>query len=914
MIKKGLCLLLLLCAGNASATTLTDCLFAPMNKWVICPANAESVTVSNITASGADITITSSELITPENPAYFIVHGTSTTYDNYDSRLLRVDGRECDGAAPGSGEGTNTVTCTVSNLPQGETFTVTAQHFFRFRDGFVGQLSGTFQVAGVQGEMPVCSENDIVAATAGSPLSELRNDARFVDIPGLTAEQNKQFHRDGIVRVDWYGAVRDGVANDWPAINQAVRDAHDYEAGAVYLGSGGILGIDRSANLMRVNNGTADCTTGGSDHNHTVVVYGDKNNKPRLKLLGTTHVDFSNASAPREVVRLWSASGEDPATCTAGEPVDVNGETLYDINKNAFRQELRWVEIDTSGYAGAIGLKAPAAQNSYIVGVDIIADGSYACFDEVPGRLGGVWDSTCSGDGAQFGYSPSSASNSQAFYDARFTGPFQQAAFEVDSRTPSTLAGIYVEQDVSIAPVVRGKPGGSTLASSSGSWDIQDMEIVLTGASAASGAEVFLNNDRGGRSWSIERVYISGAGVGRPIITSGGVTDNFTSAVQSIDRYVYAATDAAVVDRVQGDKTFYDTNPSTNMVDGVVSSAPIKVFGTTAAPADIRQRHRFAYDANPVPMPDSATTLNVLTNACVSNRGQADVRAQLQAVLDEYCGVFDIYLPKGSYPLSGGLTTSADCRVWGINQATTGIYQLGSWQPSGNEYMFTTGTGSGNFTLGGFTAFRDGDNSVGAAGIFSLNADNARIDGIQSKIYPTNPNAPEFDVILSHFGANAGGIVRVLGQPRKDGLSSSSRPYLIENSNGNPLVFHGTNPEHMKSRIYIEVDGAENLKFISNKEECHHTWMSVRNSQNVSVHGFGVGCHQTAGSWVIDVIDSDDVRMSSLLPIYFSVSEPTNFFRELRGGTAVTVNTPSGVTFYERGTFNNAPFEGGAFQ
>ena len=930
--------LLSVAALNAEAApVLEDCWSAaPGNKYVqgSCPTQVLDGSLGTPTTNGVQVTG-----LGDCSDLKVIVHNQSTVYTNAD-RFDFLD-------LPVRTEPLVNGALTVDWLaPGAEDNVISAVCYDKSIESNVWS-SAPFDVVNGLILRPVCSEEDIVAATTGSPLqTEGVSDITFFDVPSLTAEQNTLQRRTGILDIRDYNIPRDG-SDQSVALQAVFDDAHEYEL-SLYLGEGadGNMGFNRQIYFTKVQNNQCGNSV---RRDNAIRAFGNPLDKPVFELVGTqTGVDFDDPNNPRAAIFMFGqrSAQED---CAKGFVYNINGVNRREQANNNFISRISDFVIDTGNtpnISGLIALDTASAQYAMIDGIEVIIQNAFAAFSDIPGRLGGAWELDVTATNTRYGLW-TNGTNATSIFDSVFRGGFTEAVFASNERTGTVLHGVEVELDLTEAPMI-GLYDFAIFAGGSSAYSILDLKFTATNGSGTDpNAHAVIENrlDERGRTIVMQNAHFLNVGVGKALAQADDETTVFTAANQSVAEYVYTdknslSSVASQITDIGNARYRYKYYEVTAMVDGVQSKNTILDMGTDPAPADIRAAARFEQDGIDKFSPYASRSINSLLNLCITNKGNKDVTDELNEAMATYGSQYDIWLSKGAYLVRpGDLVIPPNTRLYGLNPSNTRIVQIKDSADTPGEFLVNTVDDANSHSrLDGIQTYVQtgiGVNQVGHT--HWRQGAKSRIGHVPGYNYPVTKDQTLADVVWHRFSGSAGGIYRTFGLQRADSSGTGAIPFLIEGTS-QPMTFQGMNPEHHRTDLgHWNVTNSSNVRYVGNKMECKKRFYTIDSSTNIAAYGHGHACHMALNETEANITvtgDSDDIYMAMLLPDSWRGADPNNVdvsgvpanqqedhillnldwdesaphFREEYGGQVFDIPNPVGVSVMKRGDFDHSAF------
>jgi hypothetical protein len=330
----------------------------------------------------------------------------------------------------------------------------------------------------------------------------------------------------GFLLPEDYGAIGNGVANDEPALNLAMKDSHDTSQ-TVCLQAGKIYQVEDTVRI-----GEWFCSTDSSSF-PSVIGLGHGDNRPLIRLANGAS-NFGSSGSPRPVVcfrnfdcTVSSYYASDDAAKTW--PSDPLGE--FGKSANYFESSFENVRIDCGNNAGAFGLYMPLAQDTFASDIEIDCSNALGGWWGFPGRndaatnikiIGGVWQIRSGSRGsspAGEGSAGTMITGLELVGDSRTTEPIRQTDF-----IPMTIVGFDITRTTS----------GPFVTTESNSKSINAV-IMIDGIVRSAGGRVF--NNASAKNCYLRNVYITGTD---DLVQSGGLGSH--SAVgtwKRINEYAY---------------------------------------------------------------------------------------------------------------------------------------------------------------------------------------------------------------------------------------------------------------------------------------------------------------------------------------------------------------------------------------
>ena len=727
-----------------------------------------------------------------------------------------------------------------------------------------------------------------------------------------------------LVVTHYPGVSADGTGDSRAGIQAALDDAYTHDL--VLLFPAGTYVISDSLRCFQWWNWNArgDFQAGGpyADKAYTLLGSAVGAARPVIKLAAAPAANFDNPAAVRPlwVARLFKQSA---AGAVAGtQPTHPLGTPAnYAINTaSLFNVELRNIDFDCGGHAGAVGVALPAAQGAFCVDVRINATGAYAGFYGLPGRHAGAINVQV--DGGQFGIVTGALTGASGagslIVGARL---YQQTvgALKYEDFVPLVMAGFHIIKAVPPVLAVVGNNGTA--------WNtmcLLDGRLEVGGA--GSGA-IFDNT--AAQNLYLHNLYVNGAEAlvksgAQPVVAASGDW-------KRIEAYSY--TDQTVT---AGPNIPSFTTRS--LLDGVSSTTPERVVAVTPnltaadVPADLVERHLPTGGFPSYEGPGSPATIVVTAPPyqATPNDGTDD-RAAIQAAIDaaSAAGHGRVFIPKGTFELAGPLNLRRNTVLFGASKRAATLQTIPAWLPTTQTSIVQTDDDASATTYFGscqivcsanlyehpfnFLHWRAGARSM----TFGIE--------LQSPWKQRPTVAAEHFVRLKYTASGGGRHYFVPQQDSPTGTfvaSNSTNGYrtVVISGTTQPLWFYGFNLEGGRDDLRAadgEMIDAANVRLLGCKREGRAPMLVIRNSANVALYGAGAlrdgaedeGGPPAPGKGFFEVKGtSRNLLLANLLVQSANASAATGatLREEISGEPVVSINYPEGVSLYQRGVLDDS--------
>lgn len=735
-----------------------------------------------------------------------------------------------------------------------------------------------------------------------------------------------------LIVTDYPGVRKDGAGDSTPGIQAAIDDGYAGRK-AVYFPSG-TYAVSNTLRcyMWRPWSASRGAATGSDPRNH-VLVGSHAGPRPVIKLAGTAPL-FDDPSTPRPVLQyrmMEALNSSATQTAYTGDPF-ANPPNYGDDASTLFRCELRRIEIDTSGHAGAVGLYFHAAQNSSVEDVRVVATGSYCGIWGLPGRShGGV---NIEVEGGQYGLRTKSAPSGMPVITGGVSGGagimvaglrlFNQTVrpLDVGDSVPLAVAGLHIIKASGAVVVI--DPGNTA----------QNTCCLTDGIVETASGVAFENAT--GKNFYLRNIYVKGTS--ELVKTAALATVTGSGAWKRIAEY--CATDLTATSIPQS------RFKTSSVIDGVISQAQQTASAiesdAAAPPADLISRHTYAF-----PSMDAGPFENILTHGAVSapeaaivgggdpfdHDATTDSRAAIQAAIDaaHAAGHGRVLVPRGVFYLSGPLLLRSTTKLFGLGRQLSVLAVHDSWRPtSGSPFMIETEDSASATTFLGFlelvTKSQGGGGGVAGATpyvydrfshILWRSGKSSCSAALLTERQYADPAIPTNARTVHTFRGNGGGRHYFTEEDGRGNSGTGYRHVLIDGTS-TPLWFYGLSCEASKGAApefsalsNVEINNASNIRIFSMKREGNAPSVIINGGSNIAVYGSGAMSAPPdtgAGGYMQVLGASSNILMANVLVRNWSGTssvEPT--LREhLSGQTERVITYPEGVSLYKRGQLDDA--------
>lgn len=675
----------------------------------------------------------------------------------------------------------------------------------------------------------------------------------------------------GYIDVTTRGADPTGVADATAAIQASLDEAFT-KGMAVFVPAGTFLVSDTLQ--MRVAQASFSSTL---RKGYQVIGATASGQRPTIKLKASA-ANFSSVTSIKPVFQAWLCRD---AGCTGN-----------DSNQN-YNQVIRNLVIDLgTGNAGAVGIDLQGAEGTAIGNVKVIANGAYAGIHNLPGSGGSVQDLEVVG--GRYGVYAPSSQPSPVIAGLKLTNQ-TTSAIHYQRFSPLTVVGFDITK--AAGPVVTGLNLTSTgLGAQEGSANINliDGTINLTGGTTN---RVVDHSDR--------NVYV------RNVWMKNATFVGYDTSTNTGDVVANVPGQWTLVKEYSRTKSY--ANP-VRLVNGVLVRANVALSeaSTTATPpSDFVARHT---PTAAVPSFQDAGVINVKAAPYYAKGdGVTDDTAALRAAIAAGSKVF---LPAGTYRISGTLTLGSTTRLFGVTHWQSRLAPMAHWSPAALTPMVTTVDDPNATTvladikimlpttdrhLNGLT-WRAGRNSV------------VRYPWIIPEVYNVagSANQPMQRTIIT--GNGGGRWFDRWGEVAWDTDNVASRSLLVDGTS-QPLTFYMLHGQYQRSDANNEFRNSSNITVYGFKSENLSSPttspLMIKSSRNVAVFGYSSNSDMEDGRGIIEILDSTDLLLTNLTRFNNSTDALIGggtwyHVRETSAGTTVGITAQTVAGLFRRGDYGGA--------
>ncbi len=737
------------------------------------------------------------------------------------------------------------------------------------------------------------------------------------------AVENDPLYELGYIVVTNYpGVSNDGTGDSTAGIQQAIDDAYALKKTVLFPGGTYLISYTLKCYTWHFWNPARLRYHSASDEFcHTLWGSKESENRPIIKLISNTAL-FDDSANPRPMIsyrnfRAYNAWATQPIEPTHPLGTPANFKHLP---ASLFVNDLRGIDFDCSGHAGAFGIFYPAAQNSTLEDIRVDATGAYAGIWGVPGRSSGGMN--LEGEGGKRGIILEESLAGALLVGVNLFNQ-TEAAISMGDFMPITLIGFHIKKDrgpVMTTARLETRNSTGTLTLIDGIVEVGTNTVVLDNSD---GLNVYVRN-----------LFVSGSN--QLIESPSGIVAG-SGLWKHVREYVYTDQTQPAGDPPYevGDKLFRVFNLLDGVVSQIAEPATDILNQSSAPPRDLVERH--IYVDLPLYEGTSDGTINITQppyNA-IANDGLADDVA-IQAAIDAaVTGNGRVFIPAGTFLLTHTVKLASNTILFGAGRFKSIITYHEDWKPTSRVPMLDTVNDPDATTFIGFLSLKvrgDGGAITPERTPTYDNMDHLRWRvGRNSCLYGVSlfsehsgkPNNPHRSIEIN--GSGGGRFYFITSQGAFNKANADYRFVYIEGTR-EPLWFYGLNGEATKAWQYwggnpcdsnVEIVNSENVCILSFKREGDSPSVIVRDSKNIALYSSGGmrdGTFSGSGGYVQIRGDSDQILIANLLvqtASFMPNGEPL-LLEALDDGITNQVTWPEGVSFYKRGVFDDGAISLGA--
>ncbi len=757
------------------------------------------------------------------------------------------------------------------------------------------------------------------------------------------AIDDPRFKLGYLVVTHYAGVDTNGVGDSLPGLQEAVNDA--YTNNLVTLFPAGTYQISdtlhcRAFHLASGTNASGSLVLAVNPCTSMSYVLQGSGLGPRpiLKLAAASAADFDNTNAVRPLLlfRLYQSTNFPNAPMEPPPSTNVLASAEgYKIDSSyLFDWELRNLDLDCGGHAGAVGVVFPAAQGSLIANVSVNATNATAGFQGLPGRNWGAVNVGVFGGryGIRTGITASgSLCAGSTLLGVRLEGQ-TVAPLEYDDFVPLVMAGFRISKAAGPLLAVKNSNSGNSTA-----WNtmtLLDGVLDITGGVATNAAIA----NPGGKNLYLRNVYVRGA---TNLVQSSALAPlRGTGTWSRIDEYVHTDQRAAAAGTTSQLATY-------SMLDGVTNRAAERVKLASPdcgpPPAGLLTRH---LPSRGLPAYEGAGNLPTivvtdLPYGAVPGDAEDDLAVIQRAVDDaSAAGHGRVFIPKssadgsssGAFLLSGTLVLRSNTVLFGASKNyVSELRTHASWRPAvAADIVRTENDVTGAPYLGDLaiatdiTLYRHPFTFVH----WRAGAASETFDLRMEVPYEFNPPANSNHYTGVRFSGSAGGRHYFYPEGELDKVANATSFYVSNNGNQyrmlriegttQPLWLYGYNLEGGKRdrRDYdAEIRDAANVRWVGWKREGACSMLRLENATNFALYAAGAMREALAADRAMFDITgacSGILFANVLIQADEGTNAPSATLREtIDGQPTHAVVYPAGVSLYKRGAIDDDAMRAG---
>jgi len=719
-----------------------------------------------------------------------------------------------------------------------------------------------------------------------------------------------------IVVTNYPGVHNDGTGDSTAGIQQAIDDGFVSKKTVLFPAGTYIISDSLKCYRWQLWNVIKN-KANNNDPNSCHTLWGSSvsTNRPILKL-ATNAPLFDSAGAPRPMISFRNFRALNLDGIVPIEPLHPmrDPSNFDDWPSSLFYDDLRGIDFDCAGHAGAVGIFFTAAQTATLENVRVDATGAHAGIWGVPGRNSGGMNLEV--EGGEIGIIIDGSTAETMLSGIRLFNQ-TQTALSLADYAPTTLVGFHIK-----------KSSGPVVAPRRLDWRNSANTISLIDGIVELESDTVAVDNSDGLNFYIRNLFVTGSD---QIIQSPSATVTAPGLWKRVREYVY--TDQSMP---SGDPP-YEVGDSVfkvfNMIDGTFSrtaepSTDI-LYDSSAPPIDLVSQHIYANLPAYEGQDDGTIDITQSPYNAIADDGLDD-RSAIQAAIDAAASTDNgrVFIPGGIFQIGDTLTLKANTVLFGVGRLKSILTYHESWQPTtGRVVMVETADDADATTFLGFMTIKarstGGGVTVDGAPVYD------RFDtihwraGRKSCIYGVNlpsewidqPTNPHHVVEIT---GNGGGRFYFLTASITFNKAHSDYRFLYIEGTREPLWLYGLNSEGTKEfqlwggdpcDTNIEIIDGQNICIMSVKREGMSPSVILRDCRNVALYSSGAmreGTFAGSGGYIQVYGNSDNILMANLMvQTANSLNSEPLLVEALDGGPTNQVLWPEGMSLYKRGTFND---------
>lgn len=701
----------------------------------------------------------------------------------------------------------------------------------------------------------------------------------YMNIPAGIDPEN-ELVKLGYLDVTLYGADPTGSKISTDQINDAIRDARDYQL-TCYFPSGTYLVDDTITGMMETRKLWSGATTEYSDKRYPITLVGARNPRPVIKLTGSGN-GYDDPENPKPLIWLWSKNGVTKST----NPLDEQSNIF-------FNSTLKNFVIDIRGYAGAEGVRFSAAQGSTIEDVKVLADGAYAGFHGSVGQGGGTYNIEVIGGRHAMVYDDGWQQKFVMIAGASFIGQTEEIFKVKWMGLPMTITGFYIEK--SEGPVFFNSPskGGVSLvdgvikyedfSANNNLFTTLNSNLYIKTTYIKNGNKIGYTGDLDHSGWDlVEEYYWCNEKKGMNLINGISHTENNLTLDPDIDEGQVPSESEIKLKHTWDNNTFISIEDQKD-----------------ADFVNVKDAVKMSLNGGPGPASGNAVD---------------DDTEKLQWAIDHFDKVF---IPKGRFVINKPLILRAHTQLLGAGKVYAIVRAGKNWDyTAGSSMIRTVEDANGTATVSFLMLETD----------YRYNKDLTRLEwhlGANSLVkditvgIELRANEPigEYHNMIEISGSTAGGKFYGLHGEYTFLLGLTSHPdyrHIFISGTEQPLKLYGCNAERAASKGQVEIVNSKNVDIyylkseagygkIGNETTTANVALAVRNSDNIHLYAYSGVTELEDDMAAVEFYNSTNISAVNMVKTNTDGSnEGWNYVKEICGGVEFKIPATKQVALFKR--------------